>query len=195
MVGLLRKIARGPPSILSQHKAADARLAVKLAGIFQPMVEPAQKDRVGIEQRLGTEIGGADTISPGDVLPRSGNQVLMLACKRASGVVAQRQKGVDAPVEKNVVPAADMEGRHLNAVKPLADVERCPIFARLIVIEPIEHVPGYALPLQSGMLAKRQHAGLHREIVPSFLESGTRGAQLPWSRVRSQHLRAPAKGC
>ena len=58
---------------------ADARLGGKLAGILQPVIEPAQQDRVGIEQRFRAKIRGADAIAPGNVNPRAGNQVLVFA--------------------------------------------------------------------------------------------------------------------
>ena len=55
---------------------ADARLAGEFAGIFEPVIEPAEQQRVGIEQRLGAEVRVAGAITPWNVNPGAGDEVL-----------------------------------------------------------------------------------------------------------------------
>ena len=43
------------------------------------MIEPAQEDFICVEQSLGAEVRRADSVSPGDVHPWPGDQVLVVA--------------------------------------------------------------------------------------------------------------------
>ena len=87
------------PTVLAQSKMADARLGGKFAGVFQPMIEPAQQDGVGIQQCVRAEVRGAGAIAPGNVYPRAGNQVLVFTAERRAGTFCEREKAVDAALE------------------------------------------------------------------------------------------------
>src|ERR1700683_2741322 len=102
----------------------NARLTRKLSRIFQPVIEPAQENRIGIQQCFRAEISGAGSISPRNVLPWAGDQVLMFARNPVSGVVAQSDETFDAALHKHVKPARNMQRRNLNAIQPPAAVER-----------------------------------------------------------------------
>jgi hypothetical protein len=129
-----------PPAILSEHKVTHARLLGERARILEPMVEPAQQDRVRVKQRLGTKVRRPDTIAPGNVHPRPGNEVLVFARNIAPCGIAQLEETVDAAMEIGVVPTGEVQRRNTDSVQALADVQRCPIFAGRIVIQPVEHV-------------------------------------------------------
>jgi hypothetical protein len=134
------------------------------------MVEPAQKDRVRVEQRFHSEIRGAGAIAPWNMRPRSGNQILALARKRTPSVRAQSQEAFDTALRKQIKPAWNMQRGNQNAIEPLRHIEFRPIFARLIVIEPIQHILRQAIAVKRRMIANRQHAGLRSEIRPGLFE-------------------------
>src|SRR5271166_1982927 len=104
------------------------------------MIEPAEKNGVCIEQSLRTEINGADALSPGNVLPRPGNEVLLFMSSRASRPFAQCQEALDAAPDEHVVPTGKMQSGYIDPREFLREVERRPILARLSVVQPIQDV-------------------------------------------------------
>src|SRR6202030_538843 len=97
------------------------------------MIEPAQQNRVRIDERFGTEVRRTNAIAPRNVRPRPGKKVLMFTRKLASCEFAQSEKAIDAPAEKHVIPAGDVQSRNANFVEALANVKRSPVFAGRIV--------------------------------------------------------------
>ncbi len=75
-----------------------------------------------------------------------------------------------------------------------ADVERRPVFAGRIVIEPVKHVHGNAFAVQSGMRAKGQGARLECELRPRLFEPIACFAQLLAPRIYFQQLQSPTQG-
>ncbi len=71
--------------------------AGELAAILQPMVKPTQQQRIGIEQRLGTEVLLADQFAPRDVNPGTGDQVLVFRMRghRKKAGYAARQVSIE----------------------------------------------------------------------------------------------------
>ena len=115
-----RKCLGLAPAILAQHEMTNARLAGKFARIFQPVIEPAQQNRVRIEQRLRAKIRSANAIAPGNVLPRSGNQILMRARQSRCPLVARSaRKPSMLPLAKHVIPAGNMQRRNANVRQAL----------------------------------------------------------------------------
>src|SRR6202521_2572416 len=104
------------------------------------MIEPAQQDRVHVDERLGTKVRRPNPIPPRYVHPGSGKQVLMFTRKNAASGFAQSEEAIDAASEKHVIPAGDVQCWNTNVCEALADVESSPVFAGRIVIEPVEHV-------------------------------------------------------
>ena len=149
---------------------ADLRFPFKRSGIFQPLIEPAQQNRVRVDQRLGTEVRRPDAIPPRNVHPGPGQQVLIFARKFAARGFTQGEKAVDAAAKKNVIPAGNVQCRNENFFETRADVERGPVFAGRIVIEPVEHIGRQAFAVQGRMLADGQDARLRRELRPGLFE-------------------------
>src|SRR6266851_1535485 len=112
------------------------------------MIEPAQQNRVRIDERLGTKVRRPNSIPPRNVHPRSSKKVLMFARKIAARGFAQREKTIYAAPEKHVIPARNVQRRNTNFVETLANVERSPIIAGRIVIEPVEYVRRQAFAAQ-----------------------------------------------
>lgn len=195
VIGFRGKHPGLPPAIFSQDEMADARFSREGAGILQPVIEPAKQNRVGIEQRLGAEIRGSDAIAPRNVHPRPGDQVLMIAREVAARIGRKRQESVGAASHVGVIPPGNMQRGHADLIQALGDIERGPIFAGLIVSEPIERVLRQPFAVECGMLAKRKHAGLRREIRPRLFEPVARLAQFLAPRVRFQQLNPPAERC
>src|ERR1700693_2611603 len=117
------------------------------------MIEPAQQNRVRIDQRFGAKVRGTNPIPPRNVYPGPGKQVLMFARKIAARGFTQSEKTVDAAAKKHVIPSGDVQRGNADLVEALAGIERGPIFAGRIVIEPVEHVRREIFAVQSRMRA------------------------------------------
>ena len=65
------------PTIGAQREVANARFTGEFPTVFKPMIEPAQQERVGIEQSLGAEVLFADYFSPWDMDPGPGYEILI----------------------------------------------------------------------------------------------------------------------
>src|SRR4030088_1183590 len=115
---------------------------------------------MGGDQGLRTEISGPGAIAPGNVLPGTSHEILMPARKVAARLVAKMEESLNAARQIRVVPSGHMQRGNLNGAKPLRDVHGRPIFARAVVIEPIEHVPRQTFAVQRRMIAKGEHTSL-----------------------------------
>src|SRR5271167_1273927 len=157
------------------------------------MIEPAEKDGVCIEKSLRTEISGADAVSPGKVLPRPGNEVLLFAGSRASRLFAQRQKAIDTASNEHVVPTGKVQSGYIDEIEFLHDVERGPILARLSVVQPIQNVLRQAFTVDRGVISQSRKAGLCGEVRPGLLEAITRFTHSQAARISLEHLQAPTE--
>src|ERR1700732_725542 len=101
---------------------ADTRLVCEFPAILQPMIEPAQQDGIGVDQRLRTQINVPGAIAPGNVLPRTSHQILMPARKVAARLVAKTEESLNAARQIRVVPSGHMQRGNLNGAEPLRDV-------------------------------------------------------------------------
>src|ERR1700677_1916516 len=90
------------PTIGAQRKVANAWLAGKLPAVFEPMIEPTQQQRIGIEQSVGTEVVLADHFPPRDVNPGTGDQILIPVNRHGS-------KAIDAASQVGIEPAGEVE--------------------------------------------------------------------------------------
>src|SRR6266436_6642035 len=96
---------------------ANAGLAGKFTRILQPMIEPAEQNRIRIEQCVWAEVRSADTIATRNVLPRPGDKILMFAREDAAGTLRQCTKAINAALEIRVVPAGDVQRGNANPIE------------------------------------------------------------------------------
>ena len=143
----------------------------KFSGILQPVIEPAQQNRVRIEQRLGPEIRRADAIAPRNVHPGPGNQILVLARECAARALATSARKPSMLPLRNMsyqpetCSAGTRCGRAIGSRR--AHVQYSP---GSVVIEPVEHIVRYAFAMKRRMRAEGQNASLRREVGPGLFE-------------------------
>src|SRR3984893_3456164 len=143
---------------------ANAGLAGKFTRVLQPMIKPAEQNRIRIEQRVTSEVRGANTIAPGNVLPGPGHEILVLAREDAARMLGQGTKAINAALEIRVVPAGDVQRGNADPIERLAQVERGPVLAGLGVIEPIAHILRKSFAAHCRMFTEGQQTGLRREV-------------------------------
>ena len=103
---------------------ADARLAGKLATVLEPVIEPTQQQRIGIEQCLRAEVLLADQFSPRDMDPGTGDQVLVFRLR------CHGKKAGDAARQVSIEPAGEVQCGHLNLRQRFAYIQGGPVGAR-----------------------------------------------------------------
>src|SRR3979409_587082 len=96
---------------------ANSGHAGKFPRVLQPMIEPAEQNRVRVKQRVWAEVRGANTIAPGNVLPRPGDKILMLAREDAARTLRQCTKAINAALEIRVIPAGDVQRGNANPIE------------------------------------------------------------------------------
>ena len=149
------------------------------------MIEPAKMQCIGVEVGVGTEVIGADAVSPGMMHPGAGDEILMGAGFGRTGLFAQREETVDASGEVTVVPAGDVEGGDANVAELCADVQGGPVVAGRVMFEPVAHVGGKALGVNSWMRGVRRLKILRWEDWPMRVRGGR------WLRAAAGGERRP----
>ena len=165
----------------------DARLAGELAGILEPMVEPTQQQRIGIEQGFGAEVLLPHQLSPRDMHPGTGDQVLVFRLR------GHGHKAGDAARQVSVEPAGDVQRGQRDPRQRFAYIQGGPVRPRRIVSKPVAHVGGQALMLELRMQPIGCDQGLAAQIGPGFLQAITRASQFAPASIGFQHLQAPAE--
>ena len=86
---------------------------------LQPVVEPADHRFVGLEATVGAEVDLADLrgrAGRARVGPRAHHQPLVAPRGLVGGVLAQSREVAQGAGQQRVVPAGEVEGRHLEAI-------------------------------------------------------------------------------
>src|SRR5581483_3376134 len=170
--GPLNRVA---PAVWPKRKVPDARLALKVASVFEPMIEPAEQNRVCIDIRGFTEIRVACSIAPGNMNPRTGDEVLVLARKGAACASAQRAVACNGTFEIGIEPAGNVQRGHTNPIDARADILHAPVLSRFTMRKPISHIIGQRW---IGNRRMRRIGSLHRlrtYISPRGLKPVARG--------------------
>src|SRR5580658_9995196 len=134
------------------------------------MIKPAQQQSVCIEIGRWPKILVTDSIPPRNMDPWACQQILVVTCKLRSRSGTQRGIAGNRALEISIVPAGDMQSRHLNLVITITDVQVSPegllIRIRLTMQNPIANITRQFWIGNRGMLCIRHEAGLGTHIAP-----------------------------
>ena len=97
------------PAIFAQHEMADARLAGKFAGIFQPMIEPAQQDRRRYRAAPADRNPPRRSDRPTECAPTARRSDIDFRARSLPARLVEREKAIDAAPQKHVVPAGNVQ--------------------------------------------------------------------------------------
>ena len=140
------------------------------------MREPVEGAAVQIDARAvggDTEIDrthlGARLVGVG---PGPDQQSLRLPCPFAGGVGVHAREVAQRPAKENVVPPANVQGRHVEGVVARLDVPSPPVVVVVAVGHPVVIVSGKALAPQRWHLGQWQMSGGTFEPIERIDELG-----------------------
>ena len=117
----------------------------------------------------------------------------MFAGKFGACGFAQSEKAIDAASNKHVIPAGDVQARNTNFFEAPANVERGPVFAWRIMIEPVEDIRRQTFAVKGGYCANRKNVRLRSQLRPSLFKPIACFPQLLPSCVHLQQLQTPTQ--
>ena len=115
------------------------------------MIEPAKVEGIGVQIGVGAEVLCADAVPPGDVDPRAGKEILVVAGELRTGAVTNRAESLRCCPEDTCRTSQRDGGLGFLSVRLLADVHLRPELAGLVVLEPVGDVGGEAFGIDRRM--------------------------------------------
>ena len=187
-----RPLLGGVPLIFIQCEVADAGFGREFAGVFEPVIEPAKMEVIGVEVGGRAKVQRADAVAPWDMDPGAGEKVLIVACMLRTGTVTNLTEPRDTALQIGVIPARDVQCGNFYSLNTGVDVHLRPVLTGLIVIEPVGDIGGEALRVDCRVGCGWGVQELRGKAAPRSFERIAGVAELQAAGILLEHLDAPA---
>ncbi len=134
------------PGVGAHHEHTDGLFGIDPVGLaLEPVVEPAQMQPINRVGGLRTKVDLASLLVPGQMDPGANNEVLPLAGDLRAALLAHPHEVLGAALHEHVIPAGEIQRRHLDFLVAGPDAPLLPVIIPGVVRDPIFVVGSDAL--------------------------------------------------